>query len=476
MPYYLAIDQGSHSSRALLFDNQGIEVARAFRDIKLNRKDEYQVEHDAAELLDSVTAVVDELLQGLDENIKQQVAACGIATQRSTVLAWNSRGEAIGPILSWQDVRGAPLVDSLRHKAAQIQNVTGLPLSAHYGASKLRWLLTESEAVKRSKPSELRLSPLISFLLHHLITDASYSSDHSNAQRTQLMDIQTLGWSDELSELFGVPVDYLPECRPMSAHYGLLKNTSIPVTAVCGDQNAAMYGVGKLPEDTALVNLGSGAFVLRALTQFTASGKQLSGIAYSDDNEVQYLREATINGAGSALEWVSKKYAINDLKQRLPGWLATVEKPPLFINTVGGLGSPWWRQGMTPQFIDADNMTGHAALVVAVVESILFMIWANIELMQRDFPLYRLRVSGGLSASDSLCQKLANLCQLPVERMNNSEATARGVAWLAAGRPVGWQQENLAELFTPVLETGLNQRYTYYMATLNQIMEKESDS
>ena len=471
MSYYLAIDQGSHSSRALLFDDRGRVVRRVAITIKLNRLDEVRVEHDADELLASVSGVVDDLLHGLDEKIKQQIVACGITTQRSTVLAWNARGEALGPVLSWQDVRGAAQVESLKKHEAEIQQATGLPLSAHYGASKLHWLLTESAAVKNCAPHELRLSPLVSFILYHLVAGSPYHVDYCNAQRTQLMDISTLDWSSKLTQWFGVPASYLPACKPVYADYGVLKNPASPVTAVCGDQNAAIYGAGELEADVALINLGSGAFILRALHEYRTSDRQLSGIGYSDAGGVRYVREATINGAGSALAWLGKKYNRVDIEQQLPDWLNTIDNPPLFINTVGGLGSPWWRQGLKPRFIDAD-MGNHAALVVAVIESIVFMLRANLDLMKKESPINRLRVSGGLSASDGLCQKLANLCDLPVERVNNPEVTARGIAWLAAGRPPLWNIDKDAEVFSPAVETGLDQRYANYMEMLNIILEE----
>lgn len=477
MSYYLAIDQGSHASRALLFDDRGNVLSSCSRDIDVNRFDRGRVEHDAEQLLSSVRDVIAELFSGLSAQERQNIAACGIATQRSTVLAWNIDGKPVGPVLSWQDVRAAKLLEALRDREQQIQSITGLPLSAHYGASKLNWLLNKMSPTNKIKPGDTRLSPLVSFLLYHLVENKPYCVDHSNAQRTQLMDVVTLDWSQQLLQWFGVPVDYLPECKPMCAEYGVLSGSRVNVTAVCGDQNAALFGAGEITEDTALINLGSGAFILRPLQEHVSSHKQLTGIACSDGNTVSYLREATINGAGSALNWVAEKYDIDDTEERLSDWIETIEDPPLFINTIGGLGSPWWRQDIEPEFIDHDDLNNKGALIVAVIESIVFMLCANLDLMIKESPLRRLRVSGGLSNVDGLCQKLANLCDLPVERAENPEATARGVAWLAAGRPAHWNSPGelpvTTDIFRPIADKALEQRYSQYITTLDKKLREK---
>jgi len=461
---FLGIDQGTRSSRALLFDEQGNQVASARQVVDLNRFDDGRVEQDANQLVSSVKNVIKKVLDSLDDT--DHVVACGLATQRSTVLNWASDGTVNGAALSWQDVRGSDLIKTLSGDEPEIKKLSGLPLSAHYGASKMRWLL-DNLPLRISSSKENRLSPLVSFLLYHLVEGGPYLVDHSNAQRTQLMDINTLKWSQRLTTLFGLPENLLPVCSPLCADYGVLSESGIPVTAVCGDQNAAMFGVGTIYKSTALVNIGSGAFILRKLSSNSESENQLTGIAYSDNETIHYLREATINGAGSALNWVVEKYNIKQIDERVDDWLSSIDNPPLFINTVGGLGSPWWRQGIEPEFIDA-ALNDEGALVVAVLESIIFMIRVNLDLMVQEQPVNNLRVSGGLSVMDGLCQKLSNLCNLPVDRVMNPESTARGVAWLAAGSPDEWNQTVAKEMFTPVADEALNERYAKTMEILNQ--------
>jgi len=262
------------------------------------------------------------------------------------------------------------------------------------------------------------------------------------AKQRQLLDLNTLDWSPELLRIYSLEDQNLPECLPMSAHYGELLDTGIPLTCSSGDQNAAVFGAGELPDDTALVNLGSGAFVLRRMRTRQTGDRLLSSVSYSDDTEVSYLREGTVNGSGTALSWATEQWDLEDTRENLTKWCELINDPPVFINAVGGLGSPWWRRDIEPTLLDEkprnNDALAKAARAVAVAESILFLLHDNLSLMRREQPIARLRLSGGLSQQNAICQKLANLTGLPVERIDNPEATARGTAWIAAGRPENW--------------------------------------
>ena len=470
MAYFLGVDQGSHSSRAVLFNDNGEPVAGAAQPVALARHDDDCAEYDAQRVMDSVAGVIGRVLAELDDHQREQVSACGIATQRSTVLAWQANGHAISPAISWQDVRARRALKMLRVHEQEVMRLTGLPLTPYYSASKMHWLLTRLDSVKQCPRDRLRLSPLASFLLFHLLENRPYQLDFSNAQRTQLFDIHKLTWSDRLCRWFEVDQRVLPECVPMRSNYGRLRDTQIPVTVVCGDQNAAMYGAGATQADTALVNVGSGAFVLRELDHFHVSASQLTSIAFSDRHAVRYMREATINGAGNALSWASQQWQIDGIVEHLPVWLEQVTAPPVFMNTVGGLGTPWMQGGIHPLFVGGGDWSA-AEKVVAIIESIVFMIQANLELMAAEAPLKKLRVSGGLSKLDGLCQKLANLSGLAVERADLGEATARGVAWLAAGRPQGWEIDGDAVVtFVPHNDPGLHERCRRFGSALRQLL------
>jgi glycerol kinase len=485
--YYLAIDQGTHASRACLFDETGQLVSEHTKKIQLKRINRTHIEQDANEIADSVKEVLARVLQQV--TAEDTVAACGIAIQRSSVLAWLNDGRAISPVLSWQDTRASQQLTDLRNNESEIQHLSGLPLSAHYGASKLHYLLNktlhESGNLNITADS-LRLSPLVSYLLFHILEEHPYIVDHTNAQRTQLFGIADLDWSARLAELFDVPLQTLPDCVPVLNNtdmaHGKLAATEIPLTAISGDQNASLFGGGLLSAETALVNIGSGAFALRLLPQYQASKKQLSTIACSKNHTVQYAREATINGAGSALTWLEKRHKVNDLWKQLPAWLKKIgldknEPLPVFINSVGGLGSPWWNNRVEPHFLVIDNALNKAEptlaeQAVAVIESIVFMLCINLEIMQSEQALKRLRVCGGLSQLDGLCQRLADLSALPVERLDLPEATARGIAWLSAGKPDGWSPVEVVT-FKPANNTALSERYVSFSATMNNTEQED---
>jgi len=466
MNYILAVDQGTHASRALVLDTSGQVTSQSLHSVSLAHPRPGWFEQDAGQIAASVQAAIQEALHGLTANQRAAVRACGISSQRSTVLAWQGNGTPLSTAINWQDTRGEPQLETLRSRASTIHKLSGLPLSAHYGASKLHWL----HQLLGNAPG-IKLGPLVSFLLDRMTQDSRCAVDHSNAQRMQLFDIHSLNWSRQLSDWFDVPIENLPVCLPVRHDYGTLTDYDIPVTAVCGDQNAAWFGSGEPDAGTARVNLGSGAFILARQTRDSRVPNLLSSIADSDRHSCQHLVEATVNGADNALQWLIAQTSVQDIQSRLAVWLEQIAKPPLFLNTVGGLGSPWWKQGLAPKFVQDNDQTSDAERAVAVAESTLFLVKYNLEQMQKQQAILRLTVSGGLSRIEPLCQKLANLSGLPVERAEDPEASARGIAWLAAGRPENWCQAGKTQLFEPLSDTGLTTRYSQFIEKLREYIE-----
>lgn len=471
-PLTLAIDQGTHASRALVFDASGQLVAQVQRPVALLRHGADRVEQDAGEILASVNAVVAEVLASAALH-GRTIANAGLATQRSSVVAWDRHsGEPLSPVLSWQDRRGA---DWLAHFAAHahiIKQRTGLPLSPHYGASKLRWLLDHVPAVQKAHHQHrLALGPLASFLLFHLLQSNPLLVDHANAARTQLWNIDSRDWDPWLLGLFGVDANTLPACRSIVHCYGILAGADIPLTAVNGDQNAAVYGLGQPCAATGIVNLGTGAFVLVPTgTDRITHPALLNGLVCSGNNGFEYTLEGTVNGAGAALSWAQEHWNIADVTEHLDEWLQRPGEPPLFINTIGGLGSPWWRPGPPAALVGSGEAVGCVETwqqIVAVAESILFLVQANLDaIREAGLPLTTLRVSGGLASSNALCQTLADLSGCTVFRPAETEATARGIAWLAAGSPPGWSGSHQGDTFTARSRPDLNERYRRFCRLL----------
>lgn len=460
--FTLIIDQGTHATRAFAFDEDGRIRASAYAPLALNRLSADKIEQDAAEIINSVHQVVQNVLA--NETVRRQgVAQAGVATQRSSVVAWDrNTGDPLAPMLSWQDRRAAGWLSRFDDQAQAIKERNGLPLSPHYGASKLRWLLDNVPAVQQAHQEQrLAFGPLASFLLFHLLQDRPCLVDQANAARTQLWHIDSRDWDPWLLDLFGVPPSLLPRCLPIVSEFGVMQTAAIPVTAVNGDQNAAVYSLGQPPPGTAIVNLGTGAFVLMPTGAERVRHPQLlSGLASSDAQAGDYTLEGTVNGAGAALSWAADEWGIPDVTQNLDDWLQRPATPPIFLNSIGGLGSPFWRPGPEPALIgDGEPWQW----VVAVAESILFLLQANLDAMKAaGLTAERIQISGGLARSDALCQRLADLAGTLVYRPMETEATARGAAWLAAGRPSHWPELEPGTQFEPQPNSALVHRYQHF--------------
>jgi len=471
MPFILAIDQGTHASRAILFTTDGQLVEHAEQTVNLSQINHEHIEQDPEELLNSVKSVIKKLN---GEKLSQTIC-CGLATQRSTIIAWQAdTGLSLGPAISWQDRRSNSDLQQFKPHENTIKNITGLPLSPHYGAGKFRWILENNSDVRKAlSEHNLCLGTLSSYLIFNLLKEKSFVIDHSNAHRTMLFDLQTLNWSEKLLNLFGISKNTLPSCKPIENDYGKLIFNNIPLTMVCGDQNAALYSQGPVDEGHAIINIGTGAFIITPCHRKVTGTDLLCGIAQSNskgDNKssCEFLLEGTVNGAGSALSWAQKNYPVKNLFEQLPNWLEQIKSPGIFINTIGGLGSPWWKSTKPAYFIHKNN-TPIEYKYVAIIESIVFLIQHNIEQMQQHIPLNQLKVSGGLSQLDGLCQKLADISTLPVARMKETEATARGAAWIAAGRPDNWLFEQSDKDFQPQNNSDLIARYQQFSQEIRSL-------
>ena len=471
----LAIDVGTHAVRAAIVDSAcgSVQLSHSLP-VGLKRLDARHIEQDPREILTAAQTVLQQVLSQAEDTDLMPVKAA-LATQRSTVLAWDRHsGAPLSAALSWQDTRAHEQVHQLHPYSADIKRRSGLVLSPHYGASKLHWLLETLGS--NWQADDVCLSPLVSFLLFNLLRDHPCVCDESNAGRTQLLNLHDRAWDNQLCELFAVPSDFLPSLRPVQSDYGQLLIGNLPLTAVCGDQNAAFFafahgsGGGR-----ALVNAGSGAFVLSAHNGgVPAAGELLVGVYRSDYDSVDFVIEGTVNGAGTALDWCFEQRAENDnlslaeFYRLLPQWLLQVSHPPLFLNSIGGLGSPWWKPGAPPVFVAADSRKplGLPEQACAVVESIVFLLCANIRLMQQYQPdLHELVVTGGIARLDNFCQKLANLSRLVAVRPAEMEATVVGAAALATG--VVSRAQMTETRFEPEADELLQQRFDQFLVRIS---------
>ena len=465
---YLAIDQGTHASRAVVLDARGRVLASGMRAIGLARPQPDWAEQDGDEMVESIFAAAAEALSSLGAR-RRDVVAAGLASQRASCICWDrASGRPLSPLFSWQDRRAHQWLRQFEPHGVEVHRKTGLFLSAHYGASKLRWALDHLPAVQQARAAgTLCWGPQASFLAFRLLDEHPFVADPQCAARTQLWNLGTRDWDAELLALFGLPQGFLPRSVPTCHPYGTLRlgDCAIPLAAVNGDQSAAVFAFGWPDEDCAYVNIGTSAFVQRVLTRDPGYvPRQLTGIILDDGETTVYTVEGNVNGAGTALEWLRQELGIEDLDALLPQWLAAPGEPLLFLNGIAGLGGPFWHPDFDSRFVGEGEPW---QLAVAVVESIVFLLQANIEEMAKYVPpAARIRVSGGVSQIDGLCRRLAALAGLPVHRREDLEATARGIGYLAAGRPVSWNHAGAEQVFAPGEDAEIRARYRRWRALM----------
>ena len=467
-PLYLALDQGTHASRAVVLDCRGAVLAGGARDVGLARPQPDWAEQDGEEVVASIIAAADQALSSLGER-RRDVVAAGLASQRASCICWDrASGRPLSPLFSWQDRRAHQWLRQFEPQGEQVHRKTGLFLSAHYGASKLRWALDHLPAVAAARATgTLCWGPQASFLAFRLLDERPFVADPQCAARTQLWNLGTRDWDPELLALFGLPQGFLPRSVPTCHPFGTLRvgDSAIPLNAVNGDQSAAVFAFGWPEAESAYINIGTSAFVQRAIARDPGYvPRQLTGIILDDGVTRVYTVEGNVNGAGTALEWLRRDLGIEELDTLLPQWLAAPCEPPLFLNGIAGLGGPFWKPDFASRFIGAGESWQKA---VAVVESMAFLLQANMDEMARYVPAAgRIRVSGGVSQIDGLCRRLAALSGLDVHRRDDAEATARGIGYLAAGRPASWNQAATEQIFAPVEDAGLRQRYQRWRALM----------
>lgn len=473
---YLCIDQGGHASRAIIFNHKGELISSAYCDVQTEYPAKHYVELNADEVIASITSAIREVLNNIGEK-KNYIVSAGLATQRSNVVCWNKEtGEALSPVISWQDRRNTDWLDQVHEQNDFIHKTTGLFVSPHYGASKLRWCLDFIPEVQNAlKENKLAFGPMASFISFNLVKEKTFVVDPVNASRTQLWNLKSHDWDNTLLNIFDIPRSALPESVPSLYDYGNIEfdNLTIPLRLVTGDQSAAMYAYGELQADTAYINTGTGAFLSRTSGPLQLySRRLLTSIIFQHKNnnktQSHYVLEGTVNGAGSALEWLSKQYPDSSIIKNLSSWLSEIESPPLFFNGVSGLAAPFWQPDYISKFEREANVKEKA---VAIIESIVFLLKACLDEMSKlSSPPEQIQLTGGLALQNGLNQRLADLSELPVYRPTECEATARGTAYLLAEQPAHWPEQDAGDWFDPADNPALKQRYEKWMqATLADI-------
>jgi glycerol kinase len=440
----LAIDQGTTSSRAMLFDRAGRPLGQAQQELPQHFPRSGWVEHDPEDIWRDTVAVVQGAL-GDAKTAVEQVAAIGITNQRETTVIWDrASGAAIHKAIVWQDRRTAPLCDRLKAEGheAPVQRKTGLLLDPYFSASKIAWLLDNVPGARaRAEKGELAFGTIDSFLLWRLTGGAVHATDATNASRTLLYDIHEQSWSAELLELFGVPEPLLPEVRDNDAEFGAtpaeLFGRPLPITGMAGDQQAATVGQACFQPGMMKSTYGTGCFALMNTGGKAVASKNrlLTTIAYRVGGETTYALEGSIFVAGAAVQWLRDglKIIASATETEALAKSADPAQEVYMVPAFTGLGAPYWDAHARGAILGLTRATGPAEIARATLEAVCFQTRDLLEAMAADGaqPPQTLRVDGGMVANDWVLQRLADILGCAVERPVVNETTALGAAYLA---------------------------------------------
>ena len=473
-PYILAIDQGTTSSRAILFDHAGQIIQLAQKEFKQYYPQPGWVEHDAEEIWSSQYGVLAEVLA--KSNITtRDVAAIGITNQRETTIVWDrATGRPIHPAIVWQDRRTAGYCDQLKAEghAPMIQERTGLVIDAYFSATKLKWILDNVPGARgRADKGELAFGTIDSWLVWKLTAGRLHITDSTNASRTLLLNIHTGEWDSELLRLFDIPASVLPEVKASSGVYGNTGSimapgsVGMPIAGIAGDQQAALFGQLCTQPGMVKNTYGTGCFMLMHTGEKAvhSSNNLLTTIAWKIGGRIEYALEGSIFIAGAVVQWLRDGLHLIRSSAEVGPLAAKVEDTGgvYMIPAFAGLGAPHWNQYARGSFFGLTRGTEQAHIARAALESIAYQTYDVLKAMEADSGIHirELRVDGGATANDLLMQFQSDILQVPVIRPKVTETTALGAAYLA-GLGVGYwssvediqQQWQVDRHFSPVME------------------------
>ena len=450
MPYILAFDQGTTSSRAIVFDHDGAIVAVGQQEFQQIFPQPGWVEHDPAEIWATQIAVATEAL-GRAQLRHRDIAAIGITNQRETTLVWDREtGFPIYNAIVWQDRRTADFCDRLKRDGHEefIRQRTGLVIDAYFSGSKVAWILDNVAGARaKAEAGKLAFGTVDSWLLWQLTNGASHITDVSNASRTLLFNIHSLKWDDDLLALLRIPASMLPEVRPSSEVYGQVSSTlgvgGVPISGIAGDQQAALFGQMCVSPGLTKNTYGTGCFLLQNTGErpVDSHNRLLSTVAWQVGGKTMYALEGGVFIGGAVVQWLRDGLGIIKRSADVEALALSVpdSNGVYVVPAFAGLGAPHWDPYARGIIVGITRGTTAAHLARAAVESIAFQVADLLEAVRDDsaIELPELRVDGGAAANDALLQFQADVLGVPVVRPRVTETTALGAAYLA-GLAVGF--------------------------------------
>jgi glycerol kinase len=443
--YIMALDQGTTSSRAILFDKEGNIVATSQKEFTQFYPKVGWVEHNPMEIWGSQSGVMREVLE--TNSIRpEEVCAIGITNQRETTIVWEkSTGKPVYNAIVWQCRRTSEICDELKEKGYEklIKDKTGLILDAYFSATKIKWILDNVEGAReKAENGELLFGTVDTWLIWNLTRGKVHVTDYTNAARTMLYNIKELKWDDEILEILDIPKSMLPDVKPSSYVYGhtdegMLSGAQIPIAGCAGDQQAALFGQTCFEEGSAKNTYGTGCFMLMNTGENIVESKHglLTTIAWGVDGKVEYALEGSIFIGGASIQWLRDELRVlYDAKQS--EFYANSVKDTNGVYVVpafAGLGAPYWDMYARGAIMGLTRGANRAHLVRATLESIAYQVKDVLNAMQEDsgLKLKDLRVDGGASSNNFLMQFQSDILDVNIDRPKVVETTALGAAYLA---------------------------------------------
>lgn len=452
MDFILALDQGTTSSRAIIFDKHSRIISISQKEFKQIFPKPGWVEHDPLEIWETQRDTAIKAIQKANLTAAQ-IAAVGITNQRETTVVWNKRnGEPVCNAIVWQDRRTSAFCDEIRNFYGEIiKEKTGLETDAYFSASKINWILENvPEARALAESGELAFGTVDSWLVWKLTNGEKHLTDVSNASRTMLFNIKKLDWDDELLKIFGVPKQILPEIKSSSEVFGEVNSVDelkeIKIAGIAGDQQSALFGQLCFDKGLTKSTYGTGCFMLQNVGEnpVKSESKLLTTLAWKIGDKTEYALEGSVFIGGAVIQWLRDSLGIIANSSEVEPLADSVEDNGgvYFVPAFAGLGSPFWDQAARGLIIGLTRGTGKAHIARAAVESICFQTADLIKAIEDDskIKLPELRVDGGATKNDSLLQFQADILQIPVIRPKMTETTALGAAYMA-GLAVGFWKD-----------------------------------
>ena len=451
--YIIAMDQGTTSSRAILFDRSGKTVSSAQHEFMQHFPQPGWVEHDPMDIWSSQMGVAMEAMQKTDARA-EDIAAIGITNQRETTIVWDAAtGKPVYNAIVWQCRRTSDMITKLKEDgwAETVTKKTGLIPDAYFSASKIAWILENVPGAReKAKRGELRFGTVDSWLIWNLTEGRVHATDYTNASRTMLFDIHKLQWDDDILSYFGIPRSMLPEVKPSSCLFGTTGRLggSIPITGAAGDQQAALFGQCGFEPGDVKSTYGTGGFMLMNTGDRAVESKNglLTTIAAGDSEKAQYALEGSIFIAGAAMQWLRDEMGmLSSAPQSEQSCKAVPDSGGVYIvPAFSGLGAPYWEQYARGTAVGLTRGTTKDHFIRAAVESLAYQTNDLFSSMQEEagIAIKSLKVDGGACANDFLMQFQADISDTVIRRPECIETTALGAAYLAGLASGFWESKD----------------------------------